>query len=284
MSARIDLDLDLDLDIDGADRDGALTRRSLLTLIGTAGVAALGLPVAEAATKTTKKKTAPTTTKTVTTAKKAAATSTLAVAASKVCILTPEQEQGPFYVELPKVRANITDGRPGIEMTLRITVVDPATCMPIPNAAVDLWHADAAGGYSTSSGSDAYFLRGVQLTGGNGVAAFTSIFPGWYPRRTNHIHVKVRVGGAVDGATYNGGHTSHTGNIFFDENVAARVAGLEPYRSNSVPRTPLIADFVYQRQNGAQAIATSTATAGGYLTSIVLGVDPKATPGLIGIR
>jgi protocatechuate 3,4-dioxygenase beta subunit len=270
-----------------------MTRRSALGLIGTAGLAVLG-PAADAATKrvttTTKKKSTITTAQRAVTAAPTTKSATTVVTpkppaiAPGVCMLTPEQEQGPFYVELPRVRADITDRRAGIPMTLQIMVVDPTTCAPLANAAVDVWHADAAGAYSTTGGSTPYFLRGVQLTGADGVATFTSIFPGWYPRRTNHVHVKVRVGGAVDGEVYNGGHTSHTGNLFFDEQIASEVAAMAPYSRNTVARTPLTSDFVYRGQNGDKAVARTTKLNDGYVTQFVLGVDPNATPPLIGIR
>jgi hypothetical protein len=36
-----------------------------------------------------------------------------------------------------------------------------------------------------------HFLRGRQVTNTNGVASFTSIFPGWYSGRATHIHVHI---------------------------------------------------------------------------------------------
>ena len=35
------------------------------------------------------------------------------------------------------------------------------------------------------------FLRGRQITDANGLVSYTSIFPGWYPGRSTHIHVHV---------------------------------------------------------------------------------------------
>jgi hypothetical protein len=52
------------------------------------------------------------------------------------CVLTPEQTEGPFYLENEKVRRNITDGRRGTPLTLRATVVDASSCKPIKGAAV----------------------------------------------------------------------------------------------------------------------------------------------------
>ena len=36
------------------------------------------------------------------------------------------------------------------------------------------------------------FLRGHQITISRGVAKFATIYPGWYPQRTPHIHYKIR--------------------------------------------------------------------------------------------
>ena len=72
-----------------------------------------------------------------------------AVASGAVsCVLTPEQTEGPYYIAGEKLRRNITEGRPGVPLLLRLRVVDASTCRPIKGAAVDIWHADALGVYS----------------------------------------------------------------------------------------------------------------------------------------
>src|SRR3954471_24474976 len=85
-------------------------------------------------------------------------------AATVSCILTPEQTEGPYYIAGEKLRRNITEGRPGTPLVLRTFVVDAATCRPIRNAAVDIWHADASGVYSGFGGgsSNRTFMRGIQ--------------------------------------------------------------------------------------------------------------------------
>src|SRR6476619_7578026 len=64
------------------------------------------------------------------------------------CILTPEMTEGPYYISGEKLRRNITEGRPGTRLDLRLSVVDAQTCKPIKGAIVDIWHADAVGVYS----------------------------------------------------------------------------------------------------------------------------------------
>jgi protocatechuate 3,4-dioxygenase beta subunit len=62
--------------------------------------------------------------------------------------LTPELTEGPFYIEMERIRHDITEGRPGVPLRLRIIVVHVASGAPVPRAAVDIWHCDAQGVYS----------------------------------------------------------------------------------------------------------------------------------------
>jgi Dioxygenase len=89
------------------------------------------------------------------------------------CVLAPEQTEGPYYIAKEKVRRNIVEGRPGLPLTLRATVVDASTCKPIKGAAVDVWHCDAGGTYSGfgNGAGNRTFLRGIQRTDAKGVAA-----------------------------------------------------------------------------------------------------------------
>ncbi len=64
------------------------------------------------------------------------------------CVLTAEQEVGPFYVDGALVRSRIAEDRTGIPLRLRLVVMDSRTCVPLKGAAVDLWHCDAMGLYS----------------------------------------------------------------------------------------------------------------------------------------
>jgi protocatechuate 3,4-dioxygenase beta subunit len=45
----------------------------------------------------------------------------------------------------------------------------------LSDAAVEIWHADAAGVYSGVPGNSGNFLRGVQRTNASGVARFDTI-------------------------------------------------------------------------------------------------------------
>ncbi|MFE9997417.1 intradiol ring-cleavage dioxygenase [Streptomyces avermitilis] len=256
-----------------ADGPAGATRRSLIATLGGAalGVAALGLTGSADAQSTP-----------------AADRNTAAqppAGPAAACVLTPEQTEGPYYLDLETVRKNITEGKAGVPLTLRVTVVDTTTCAPLPNTAVDIWHCDALGIYSgyVAGGStpDTTFLRGVQLTDSAGVAEFTTVYPGWYVGRALHIHVKTHVGGTVSNGTYHGGHVSHTGQLYFPETYNTKVAALTPYRSNTATRTRNANDGIY-RNGGSSTLLTITQVGSdlskGVTGTVVLGINPAATP------
>lgn len=115
-------------------------------------------------------------------------------------LLTPQLEEGPFYVKAPHMRADIHEGRQGVPLTLSLTVLDVATSAPVTGARVDIWHCDAQGFYSAYPGqgddhridmTNDSFLRGSQISDGLGAVRFDTIYPGWYDGRATHIHFKV---------------------------------------------------------------------------------------------
>jgi protocatechuate 3,4-dioxygenase beta subunit len=202
------------------------------------------------------------------------------------CVLTPAQEEGPFYIDLARVRQNIVEDRPGVPLALAVTVVDSNTCEPIRDAAVDIWHCDALGVYSgePSVGSEGEtYLRGIQLTDADGLAEFATIYPGQYPGRTTHIHVKVHTGGRQSDGAYSGGTVSHTGQLFTTDSRDAEVFALAPYNRNTGEITPRNADTIFRYQGGSSS-ALDLAPAGrslardGFTARATLGVDPSATP------
>lgn len=185
-----------------------------------------------------------------------------AVAAGAVkCVLAPEQTEGPYHLDDHLVRRNITEGRPGVPLALRLGVVDVSTCRPIRGALVDVWHCDAAGVYSGVQGDDGSFLRGIQRTSSKGLAIFQTIYPGWYPGRTVHVHVQVSLGGDV----------AHTGQLYFPDAVTDRVFRRSPYdrRPGRSPRNG--GDSIY-RNGGRLSTLALTRSGSGYVASITMGV------------
>jgi protocatechuate 3,4-dioxygenase beta subunit len=179
------------------------------------------------------------------------------------CVLAPEQTEGPFYLDDHVVRRNIREGKPGMPLTLRLTVVDVSTCRPIKGAAVNVWHCDAGGTYSGVPGAErARFLRGIQMTDAKGLALFKTIYPGWYSGRTVHVHVTVHVRGNV----------VHTGQLYFADSVTDVVYRRSPYSRRRSGRTRNAADFVY-RNGGRRSTLRLKRSGTGYVGSIVLGVQ-----------
>src|SRR5262245_52664626 len=205
-----------------------------------------------------------------------------AATAAKACRLTPEVTEGPFYVALDRIRRDITEGRPGVPLTLRIRVIDVRRCRPIHSAAVDIWHCDAGGLYSDehSNGTTGQtFLRGVQRTNKKAYATFTTVYPGHYTGRATHIHLKVHIGGKARGGTLRGGHVSHTGQLFFAESANASVYSMAPYSSDTAPRTLNSSDGIYSQAGGTRSeMSLSGSASSGFVGRIAVGVNPKRTP------
>jgi len=179
------------------------------------------------------------------------------------CVLSPEQTAGPFYIDDHLIRRNITEGKPGMPLALRLTVVDAKTCRPIRGATVELWHADAAGDYSGFGphGGDGTFLRGGQRSDRDGVATLQTIYPGWYPGRAPHIHVKVHTGGRV----------VHTGQLYFTDTLSDAVYKRPPYAGRGPRDTRNAQDAIYA-QGGRRSMLRMTRRGHGYLGRITLGV------------
>jgi protocatechuate 3,4-dioxygenase beta subunit len=151
------------------------------------------------------------------------------------CTVSPELTEGPYYFDVDSLRSDIAEDREGVALRLAIRVRDAATCDPIEDAVVDIWHCDAVGTYSgfesASQGGppggagrtdDETYLRGAQLTNAEGVAVFRTIYPGWYRGRTVHIHAKVHLDK----------QTALTTQLFTNREFDERVYAREPYASD----------------------------------------------------
>lgn len=143
------------------------------------------------------------------------------------------------------VRRNIIEDQVGVELILDIQVIDVNTCNPVVNTMIDFWHCNSTGVYSgvVSSGNgdtsdtaniNATFLRGLQPTEYDGVAQFTTLFPGHYTSRATHIHILTHHNGSIlDNSTYSGGSISHVGQLFFDQDLITQVEATSPYNTNT---------------------------------------------------
>jgi protocatechuate 3,4-dioxygenase beta subunit len=298
------------------------------------------------------------------------AVSAAAAAKKLASLITPEQTEGPFYIERQMIRADVTEGKPGVPLQLELRVVDK-NGEPVRKAAIDIWHCDAEGKYSGFAklaemgpppgfsgfhdrvmfdhpfksrhkpGSDgpggdrvrgaraegdefarshshshshshmgppprihptdeSTFLRGTQITDDEGKVRFASIYPGWYAGRALHIHLKVHTGGTLVGEastshrkdgkgdapnslSYNGGHVSHTGQLFFPPKISDSVALLEPYSRLKTGRMPLDDDMIFVSQGGKSTMVNVSqidkgAASHGFIARSTLCIDPESTP------
>lgn len=197
--------------------------------------------------------------------------------AAKNCTETPEETDGPFPTHKPSdlVAQNIISDRVGTSLIINIGLYDTGNnCKALQNAIIDIWHCDSKGEYSEYGGGDMkmpapgtrppegvpggprgrrppggggmmqaadhqseHFLRGRQVTNPNGLVSFKSIYPGWYPGRSPHVHVHV----------YNAaGKSLLITQIAFPEEVSLAVYGQVDYASHGQPDTSHSHDMVFE--------------------------------------
>ena len=198
---------------------------------------------------------------------------------SSSCVVRPELTEGPYYVDEELLRSDIrsdpSDGtiRPGALLALTFNVSSAATsaCSPLAGAIVDVWHCDALGVYSDVSDpsfntSGKKFLRGYQVTGSDGVARFTTIYPGWYQGRAVHIHFKIRSAASAASAY------EFTSQLFFDDSLTDQVHATEPYASKGQRTLRNSRDGIYNG-GGSQLVLDVTGTADGYAATFSIALD-----------
>jgi protocatechuate 3,4-dioxygenase beta subunit len=240
----------------------SIDRRVALTTLGTvslgAVLAACGSSSPESSTSTNAPTTSTAGQSTSSTTTGGATTSIFDAAAS--CTLSPEQTEGPYYFDVDMIRGDIRDDREGTTLRLALRVLDAATCSPLPDAVVDIWHCDALGVYSGfDEGEGATFLRGAQVTNTDGVAELVTIYPGWYRGRTIHIHVKVHLDNS----------TVLTSQLYFPEDVTAQVYSRQPYASDPGRDTSNAEDNIFDER----MVMTLTEDGDGYLAAMNVNVE-----------
>jgi protocatechuate 3,4-dioxygenase beta subunit len=254
-----------------ADADGtALTRRQVL-LGGLTAAGAVALATACASSPPTGTA-APASSTSTSSTSSTTATAAGGTIPSMSCVVTPEQMEGPFYLDTALDRRDITEGRPGAPLELELVIADATRCVPLPGVAVDIWHCDAMGVYSGYEGAVVNaahvepvtthrFFRGTQVTDANGRCAFTTIVPGWYTGRAVHIHVKAHPTATSQATTQ----------LYFPEDTLAVVFAADPYRQHAGAHVPFDQDSIYLAAKGPAPL-TLTKTASGYAASFTMGI------------
>jgi len=117
----------------------------------------------------------------------ASSTALPAVSCTAPASLTPSSTEGPYFTAGSPERASLLEAdMPGTVLILSGYVLT-SDCQPVANVKLDFWQADANGVYDNQG----YTLRGHQFTDENGFYQLTTVIPGEYPGRTEHIHFKV---------------------------------------------------------------------------------------------
>ncbi|WP_334187586.1 intradiol ring-cleavage dioxygenase [Noviherbaspirillum sp.] len=194
------------------------------------------------------------------------------------CILTPQQIEGPYFIDqrlnrsdirFDPVRGQAKTGAP-LHLILRISAVGDPGCTPLAGAVVDIWHCDAGGEYSAveenrRNPEQSGFLRGYQVTDANGEVRFTTIYPGAYPGRTVHIHVKVRT------RSSSGRASEFTSQLYFDDGLTDRVYLQKAYADSRKARQKNSQDGLFQR-GGRQLMLVLNEQDDGYRGSFDFGI------------
>jgi len=198
---------------------------------------------------------------------------------SPVCVVRPEQTEGPYFVDerlnRSDIRSDPTNGQVKTGTPLALTIVlsriGAGDCQPLAEAQVDIWHCDALGIYSDVKDPSfntigQKFLRGYQITDARGEARFLTIYPGWYQGRTVHIHVKVRTAPQAKRAF------EFTSQMYFADMLSDRVYNDAPYVTKG-KRTARNQDDRIFRRGGEQLMLAPTPTADGYAATFAIGLQ-----------
>jgi protocatechuate 3,4-dioxygenase beta subunit len=193
------------------------------------------------------------------------------------CVVRPELTEGPYYVDENLNRSDIrSDPSTGVvregallALTLNVSRAASGACSSLADAIVDVWHCDATGLYSDVEANGTVgqeFLRGYQVTDVNGVARFTTIYPGWYQGRAVHIHFKVRSAASAT-STY-----EFTSQLFFEDDLTDQVHAEEPYATKGQRDRLNSEDGIYN-QGGSQLVLAVTETSDGYAATFDIALE-----------
>ncbi len=64
------------------------------------------------------------------------------------CVVTSTQVEGPYHIAGVEGRSDVRAGKPGVDLMLRLKIVDAGTCKPIGGAMTEVWSCDSLGIYS----------------------------------------------------------------------------------------------------------------------------------------
>ena len=104
-------------------------------------------------------------------------------AGEATCRPTAPDSEGPFYKPNAPERVSIGSG-----LVVSGLVRTAGSCAPLPRARIEWWQANPQGDYDD-------LHRATQTADAEGKYSFETDFPGRYPGRPPHLHVKVSAPG-----------------------------------------------------------------------------------------
>ena len=163
----------------------------------------------------------------------------------------------------------------GMPLTITLNLVDTSSsCADLSGYAIYLWHCTAGGLYSLySSGvTDQNYLRGVQETDSNGVATFTTVFPGCYSGRMPHMHFEVYRSLATATSSTSKIKTSQ---IAFPVATCSEVYATTGYSASvsNLAQISFASDNVFSDGTTYQMATVTGDTTNGYVATLQVGID-----------
>ena len=124
------------------------------------------------------------------------------------CVLTSTQIDGPYHITGSENRRDVRSGKPGVDLLLRMRVVDADSCEALAGVKTEIWSCDALGNYSGHPDVDPNVPPG--FGGGSGPGQRPGRPPGGPGRRPEGAG---RPGGPAAGFSGGGrgGHREPTG-------------------------------------------------------------------------
>ncbi len=170
-----------------------------------------------------------------------------------------------------------TTTAPGVPLTLTLTLVNSkSSCASLAGYAIYLWHCDRSGQYSMYSAgvTNENYLRGVQVTDGNGQVTFTTIFPACYMGRMPHIHFEVYPSLAAATTTPVSDQV-RTSQIALPTAVCNAVYATSGYSASiaNFAATSFANDMVFSDGYSTQLATVTGDTSAGYVATLQVGID-----------
>lgn len=144
--------------------------------------------------------------------------------------------------------------------------------------------ANGNGNSDDASNINSTFLRGIQKTDSDGVAAWRSVFPGYYSGRATHIHMVTHTNATLlSNGTITGGTVRHIGQVFYDQDLIDYINdNVYPYTLNTITLTTNAEDGIFITETSTNSdpvlnyVLLGDKVEDGLFAWITIGVDPSA--------